>query len=118
MKLTIDIAAILSPDLTSRSAVSDLSLFIRNTNKKSVIINFVNVKFVTRSFIDEFYNSFLKDKNSDIKVKLTNVPADIQMVLDAVSKTQHKTKNVEEKNNVITFSNFDEVKNYLKMLPI
>lgn len=118
MRANIDIVEILGPDLKSRSAVSDLSLFIQNTNKKSVIIDFSNVKFVTRSFIDEFYNSFLKNKNSDLKVELANVSADIQMVLDAVSKTQGKKKVVSEKSSVVTFSDFDEVSSYLKMLPI
>ena len=118
MSFIIDITTILSSDLKSRSVVSDLSLFIENTNEKSVIVDFTNVKFVTRSFIDEFYNSFLKNKNSAIKVNIVNVPEDIQMVLDAVSQTQNKEKKVSEKSSVVSFNSFDEVNSYLQMLPI
>jgi anti-anti-sigma regulatory factor len=118
MSAIIDITTILSPDLKSRSVVGDLSLFIRNTNEKSVIIDFANVKFVTRSFIDEFYNSFLKNKKNEIKIQLVNVSDDIQMVFDAVSRTQNKTKKVSDETGVVTFNNFAEVNNYLKALPI
>ncbi len=118
MSAIIDITTILSSDLKSRSAVSDLSLFIQNMNEKSVVVDFANVKFVTRSFIDEFYNAFLKNKSSDIKVTLTNVSEDIQMVFDAVSQTQNKEKKVSEKSSVVTFSNFEQVSSYLNGLLI
>jgi anti-anti-sigma regulatory factor len=118
MSATIDITTILSSDLKSRSAVGDLSLFIRNMNEKSVVIDFANVKFVTRSFIDEFYNTFLKHSNSDIKVELVNVPEDIRMVFDAVSHTQNNKKVINEKSSVIKFNTFAEVNGYLNTLQI
>jgi anti-anti-sigma regulatory factor len=87
-------------------------------NEKSVVIDFANVKFVTRSFIDEFYNTFLKNKSSDIKVSLANVSEDIQMVFDAVSQTQNKEKKVSEKGSVVKLNNFAEVSSYLNGLLI
>ncbi len=55
---TIDITRILSQDLKSRSRANDLLLFIKNSNESEVTIDFRNVMFATRSFIDEFYNLF------------------------------------------------------------
>jgi len=118
MRQTIDITTILGFDLKSRSTVGDLSLFIENTNAKDVAIDFGKVEFVTRSFIDEFYNTFLKNKNSMIHIALVNVSDDIQRVLDVVSQTQHKKKEISKKSSVVTFSNIDEVNHYLKTLPI
>jgi anti-anti-sigma regulatory factor len=119
MSAIIDITTILSSDLKSRSAVSDLSLFIRNMNEKSVVIDFANVKFVTRSFIDEFYNAFLKNKSSETKVGIANVSEDIQMVFDAVSWMQNKEKTVAGDNSsVVMFGNFAEMRSYLRSLPI
>jgi anti-anti-sigma regulatory factor len=118
MSATIDIAAIISPDLRSRSTVGDLSLFIQNMNERSVVIDFANVKFVTRSFIDEFYNVFLKNKPSGVKIELANVAEDIQMIFDAVSRTQNKKKEVSEKSSVIKFRSIIEANNYFRALPI
>ena len=63
---TIDIAQILSPDLKSRMRAQDLRLYIQNSGEDAVVLDFRNVKFATRSFIDEFYNLFLRtpDANS------------------------------------------------------
>ncbi|MDR0982877.1 MAG: STAS-like domain-containing protein [Culturomica sp.] len=119
MSAIIDITTILSSDLKSRLAVSDLSLFIQNMNEKSVVVDFANVKFVTRSFIDEFYNVFLKNTtSSDIKISLVNVSEDIQMVFDAISRTQKKEKKVSEKSSVVKLSNFEQVNSYLNGLLI
>lgn len=90
---TIDITQILSPDLKSRTRVHDLDLFIRNSGEKDVVLDFSKVQFATRSFIDEFYNLFLK--NSDelpYRVKITNMPEDINTILETVSHTQSGVK--------------------------
>ena len=55
---TIDIAAILSPDLKSRMRAQDLKQYIENSEADAVEFDFQNVNFATRSFIDEFYNLF------------------------------------------------------------
>ena len=52
MKNIIDITNLLSADLKSRYAVNDLLLFINNTEGDDIVIDFANVKFATRSFID------------------------------------------------------------------
>jgi hypothetical protein len=50
----IDIAALLGRDLKSRTAVRDLYDEFVNNNWTDVKIDFSNVNFVTRSFMDEF----------------------------------------------------------------
>jgi len=50
----IKLTNLLGKDLRSRSSVADLLLFIKNTGESSFIIDFSDVQFVTRSFIDEF----------------------------------------------------------------
>lgn len=61
-------------------------LLIDNSGVDSVVIDFQGVKFATRSFIDEFYNLFLKTPDANaFRVELANVPADIKAMLDSVS---------------------------------
>lgn len=69
----IDLALILSPDLKSRMRAQDLKLLIENSEEKEIELVFQGVRFATRSFIDEFYNLFLKNpKANTFQVKLTN----------------------------------------------
>ena len=111
---TIDITQILSPDLKSRTRVHDLDLFIRNSGEEDVVLDFSKVQFATRSFIDEFYNLFLK--NSDelpYRVKITNMPEDINTILETVSKTQSGVKVVPSH---IPERKFRDVKELLQFL--
>ena len=55
----IDIAKCIGRDLNSRIVVRDLYDKIINENMTHVIIDFSNVNFATRSFMDEFYNIFV-----------------------------------------------------------
>ncbi len=111
---TIDITKVLSRDLKSRYSANDLRLFIENCNEPEVIIDFANVEFATRSFIDEFYNIFLKDASSlPFKVEITNVPEDIQAIITSVSKTQTKVKTIRPTSEVQNFESVDEMLKYL-----
>lgn len=98
---TIDITSILSENLKSRSLVSDLLLYIKNSNYGEVTIDFSKVKFATRSFMDEFYNTFVNDRGklAGIKVAFANMPSDIQYMLNVVSRTQTGKKMYEEPEN-------------------
>ena len=112
---TIDITRILSQDLKSRSRANDLLLFIKNSNESEVTIDFRNVMFATRSFIDEFYNLFIKDTAElPCKVSITNLPEDIQAMLDSVSKTQTKVKTIPPTSEVVNVTTVDEMLRYLK----
>ena len=116
---TIDIAQILSPDLKSRMRAQDLKLLIENSEADVVEMDFHGVKFATRSFIDEFYNLFLKNPEANaFKVELTNVPEDIKTMLDVVSRTQVRTKVISSQTQEISFANVKEFLNYLSSITL
>lgn len=115
----IDIAAILSPDLRSRMRAQDLKLLIENSGVDAVEMDFKDVKFATRSFIDEFYNLFLKNvKANTFRVELTNVPADIKAMLESVSRTQVRAKVIPSESQEVSFNNVKEFLNYFSTLAL
>ena len=111
----IDITSILGPDLKSRVAVQDLLLFAKNTGEAEVTFDFSKVKFATRSFIDEFYNVFVKD-GCEFPAQLTNVPEDIAYIIKVVSTTQNKPKHFEKAGNVTYCATVEEFINCLASL--
>jgi len=112
---TIDITSILGPDLKSRVAVQDVLTFLNNSEDKDITIDFSKVKFATRSFIDEFYNAFIKD-GCAFPVILQNVPEDIAYMIKVVSTTQNKPKQVERAGNVTYCTTLEELKKCLALL--
>lgn len=112
----IKLTNLLGKDLRSRSSVADLLLFIKNTGESSFIIDFSDVQFVTRSFIDEFYNGVIKLNSPDFRVRLENIPTDIQTVLDIVKSTQRSRKKPANSGRILTFKTLDEVSEYFKGL--
>ena len=116
---TIDIALIFSPDLKSRMRARDLKLLIENSEEKEIVLDFQGVKFATRSFIDEFYNLFLKNPDANaFKVELTNVPTDIKTMLNAVSRTQVRAKVISSETQEISFANVKEFLNELSSITL
>lgn len=112
--VTIDITKILSPDLKSRNRAADLLLFINNTQEKEVILDFQNVKFATRSFIDEFYNLFLRNPSENtFSLTITNVPEDINTMIETVAHTQTKAKIIPASSVVTSFDNVAEMIKYM-----
>lgn len=115
----IDVAQILTPDLKSRVRAHDLKLFIDNTQELSVILDFQNVKFATRSFIDEFYNLFLKDaQTNNFHVEITNVPEDIKRMLESVSRTQIHVKVIPSTTPERSFKDLKEFIHYLSSVTL
>ena len=111
---TIDIAQLLSPDLKSRMRAQDLRLLIANSEAKVVIMDFSGVKFATRSFIDEFYNIFLKDSSiNNFKVELINIPSDIKAMFDSVSRTQVSAKVIPSDSSERNFNDINEFIHYI-----
>ena len=91
----IDITELFSKDLKSRSVARELRDMIINEKSTRVKINFDSVNFITRSFMDEFYNVIVTNKNFDIE--LINLSPEMEAMLDAVKSTQHKSKKITEK---------------------
>ena len=116
---TIDIAQLLSPDLKSRMRAQDLKLLIENSEADVVEMDFHGVKFATRSFIDEFYNLFLKHPEENaFLVELTNVPEDIKTMLEAVSHTQVRAKTIPSQTQEVSFKDVKEFLNYLSSIAV
>lgn len=112
--MVIDVAKVLSQDIISRSRARGLMAYIVERELTDVILDFKDIKFTTRSFIDEFYNLFLKDASSlPFKVEITNVPEDIQAMIASVSKTQTKVKTIRPTSNVLNFENVDDLLKYM-----
>ena len=111
---TIDIAEILSPDLKSRMRAQDFKLFIENSMDDTFEVDFHNVQFATRSFIDEFYNLFLKNPDGNsFRVEIINVPKDIKLMFDAVSRTQVRANVIPSHTPEVIFKDVDEMVHYL-----
>lgn len=114
---TIDVTEILSTELRSRNRVADLLLFVKNTQEKEIVLDFRNVKFATRSFIDEFYNSFLKDSLSKpYSLKMINGPDNINKMIDIISRTQTKAKPISSDSKVISFNDVKEMLGYISSM--
>lgn len=115
----IDIAAILSPDLKSRMRAQDLKALIENSGADAVEMDFRGVKFATRSFIDEFYNLFLKTPDANpFLVELNNVPSDIKTMLDSVSRTQVRVKVIPSQFQEVAFKDVKEFLNYFSTVEL
>ena len=113
----IDIAVCIGRDLKSRIAVRELHDKIINETKTHVKIDFRNVNFATRSFMDEFYNVFIA--NADVNAELINLSPEIKAMLDAVKSTQHRpTKSAVNisSDSDIKFSSISQVNKYLEEL--
>lgn len=116
---TIDIAQILIPDLKSRMRMQDLRLLMENSDDDAFVVDFQGVKFATRSFIDEFYNLFLKNPDANaFTVEITNVPEDIKAMLDAVSRTQVKVKVIPSQIPEVIFKNVEEFLHFLSSVAL
>lgn len=118
MNTVLDITLILSQDLKSRSAVKDLQLYIKNLEVKAIKIDFANVQFATRSFIDEYYNQFIKN-TSVLKIETINISDDIQALFKAVSQTQNGEKKMTiSSSSVSSFNTVTDLNSYLSTLTI
>ncbi len=113
---TIQLKELLGEDLRSRSSVADLLLFMKNTGESSFIDDFSGVQFVTRSFMDEFYNGVIKPTCPGFRIRLEQVPTDIQSVLDVVMGTQKNRKKATKSGRILNFNSLEEVSDYLKEL--
>ena len=86
---TINIAEILSPDLSFRDQARGLRRFVNeNYAGEELTVDFSGVRFSSRAFMDEFYNIFLSpsippEKRSEV----TNLSEDLSKMLSAVTRT-------------------------------
>jgi len=112
-----DITAFAGRDLKSRITVRKFFDFILSHDVDFVTIDFKNLNFATRSFIDEFYNLFIN--NPEIKVELLHVSSEIMAMFNAVKSTQRRSKSISLRRKsvkVTRFSSISEVNAFLGSL--
>jgi hypothetical protein len=114
-KKIIDITTIVGLELKSRMAVKAVFNSVEELDAMVVLLDFKNVKFATRSFIDEFYITFLKD-SSNSKIELLNVSSEVYSLFEAVKSTQNKGKNVNLIGSVKHFHSVSQINRYLSSL--
>ncbi len=110
----IDIATFIGRDLKSRIAVRNLYDIILNQNMTSVKIDFRNVSFATRSFMDEFYNLFIA--NTSVDAELINLSPELNTMLNAVKFTQRKPIESSKKNSSHADMKFSSISQVNKLL--
>ena len=108
---TIDITSVIAVDLRSRSTVHDLQQLIQNSGEKKVVLDFSKVEFATRSFVDEFYNVFVKKPIEGIDIKFENMPDDLIKMLEVVKQTQNGQPSQEK---IADAEIFDTVEDFCK----
>ena len=114
---TINIAEILSPDLSFRALARSFRQFVEeNDTTDAVTVDFSGVQFASRAFMDEFYNLFLSPSvaaSCAVKVEVVNLPASVAALLEAVERTNtqpHAHSAVTEPEaSVIKFTSVEEM---------
>lgn len=85
---TIDITTILGNELKSRTSARDFAKYLQNMQIREADVDFLHVKSVTRSFMDEFYYLLVKEDNAQgAKLELMNMGERAREFLKAVKQT-------------------------------
>ncbi len=114
---TFYIAKILGQDLMSRPLAGDFYNLIENSNDPEVIVDFSDVHFATRSFMDEFFVLF-KDNMKKGKVRLENLPMDVDKTLKAVMATQKNKKKVRSDETIVKTKDIQDLENHFAVLTV
>ena len=85
---TIDITTILGSELKSRTSARDFAKYLKNMQIWEVAVDFLHVKSITRSFMDEFYYLLVMEDNAlGAKLELVNMGEQTKEFLNAVKQT-------------------------------
>lgn len=113
----IDISLFAGSELKSRATVSKIIAIVDHSCEKNIVFDFSNVKFATRSFLDEFYNTFLNNNDKGVIVEVINMSENVASLLKSVKSTQNKSKShFSLTNKVLRFSSVSEINRYLSTL--
>ena len=90
---TIDITTILGTELKSRTSARDFAKYLHNMKINEVCVDFSRVNSVTRSFMDEFYQLFLKaGKTMNASVNMKNMNQQAEAFLKSVEQTSGRPR--------------------------
>ncbi len=85
---TIYIKDLVGRDILGRIAAHDIIAAAFRCEDSTVVLDFNDVQFTTRSFMDEFYNEVKKAHESSLDIRLANMSDDLVRMYSAVSRTQ------------------------------
>lgn len=90
----IDVSRLIAPILSSRDVFDILDRAVLDSAEKEVVFDFVNVRFVSRSAAHELLKLQKKYKKlfSRKRIKLVNIPRDVQIMFDIVERQQRSTR--------------------------
>jgi hypothetical protein len=116
----VDVASIDGSTLNSRDEAVKLFNFLQVNylSAVTVVLNFANVEFMSRSFADQFYqlkkNWELQKKSN---IQLENPSKQINEILDAVSRSQYnrdnKRQEIKRDITALHFTEMEEFEEYL-----
>ncbi|MCE7698250.1 MAG: hypothetical protein K8E24_005240 [Methanobacterium paludis] len=86
----IMIKEIVNSNLGMRSSAKEFFKGLNQSHEKEILINFENVKFMSRSFAQEYVQ---QKKRTDKVIKEKNIPENVVRMLDVVRKSS-KPKNI------------------------
>lgn len=118
--IKVEVAKIDGHILNTRDeAVKLFNIFLgdRSFFKTSVILDFSNVEFMSRSFADQFYQ--LKKNwefGNNTIIQLQNYNKQIADILEAVSNSQYNQENKRKIKSEIKELQFDELKQFEEYL--
>lgn len=94
--VTIKIKEHLSSFISSRQAaelITEKSLKqLSDQNKEKVVLNFEEVEFTSRSFMDELLDSIEKFENRGIKVEINKANPSVSQMLEVVKNSRAQVK--------------------------
>lgn len=120
-KLHIFMAKELGDHISSRESATrlfDRLLYLKNT---SYLFDFSQVRFASRSFMDEFYNKFLsKDSIFFENSKVIHLSNTLEQILESVKGTQSCRKQRKVSKSIPTkcFASVDELNHFLGTLSL
>ena len=112
---TIDITTILGTELKSRTSARDFATYLNNMNVKEACVDFSRVNSVTRSFMDEFYQLFIKPDKTQFLIHLSGMNQQTEVFLKTVEHTSERRHSYENTSGAcfISISNEQQLNEYL-----
>jgi hypothetical protein len=114
--LHINVFAKVGETLNSRNAANLLFECIIEENAKSVVFDFMNVEFMSRSFADQFHKERMKLKSKNgLIIGIKDASESIRKMLVTVESTQNKRNRFYMELPVFSFSE-EKLSDYLLAL--
>ena len=114
-ELEITLKELFNNSLDTRESVSTLVKVIKEEiqtfNEKSVVLNFGDIVFMSRSFADELHKMIMDD-SFDITVTFKGMNADFLAMLKTVEKTQNQRLLASKKTSFVKIDDIETLNNY------